>query len=203
MLLQLLDSYNRLETPVHRLPASLKLAVALAGVFTIVLAPSTCWAVFPAWAVFLTLAATLGKIPFRFLLKRMLVLEPLVLGVAIMALFQPQGGVRFFWIVVRSSLCLLTMLLFSNSTPFPDLLRVLRSLRMPDLLLSTLELMHRYLFVLLDEAERMRRARASRSFDRRRWRWWKELATLIALLFVRSVERAERIHSAMSARGWK
>jgi cobalt/nickel transport system permease protein len=57
--------------------------------------------------------------------------------------------------------------------------------------------------VLADEAERMHRARASRTFDQRRWHGWKSLALLISQLFIRSTERAERIYAAMLARGWK
>jgi cobalt/nickel transport system permease protein len=63
--------------------------------------------------------------------------------------------------------------------------------------------MHRYLFVLVDEGERMRRARASRTFVRRRGHQWQTLATIVGQLFVRASERAERIYAAMCARGWK
>ena len=68
---------------------------------------------------------------------------------------------------------------------------------------TTLTLMHRYLFVLADEAERMRRARASRTFTRGRRFQWHTLATVVGQLFIRASERAERIYDAMCARGWK
>jgi cobalt/nickel transport system permease protein len=63
--------------------------------------------------------------------------------------------------------------------------------------------MYRYLSVLVDEAERMQRARASRTFTRRRSHLWQSLGTVLGQLFVRSTERAERIYAAMCARGWK
>ncbi len=69
--------------------------------------------------------------------------------------------------------------------------------------MTTLALMYRYLFVLMDEAERMQRARASRTFTKPGLRSWKTLGTVVGQLFVRSSERAERIYSAMCARGWK
>jgi cobalt/nickel transport system permease protein len=100
-------------------------------------------------------------------------------------------------------LCLLTVILVSNTTPFSKILRVLASLRVPGLLITTIALMHRYLFVLVDEAERMRRARLSRSFIAGRRFHWRTLATVVGLLFVRASERAERIYDAMCARGWK
>ena len=63
--------------------------------------------------------------------------------------------------------------------------------------------MHRYLFVLVEEAERMRRARASRTFKPRRGARWHAMSTVVGQFFVRASERAERIYDAMCARGWK
>ena len=74
---------------------------------------------------------------------------------------------------------------------------------MPGLLVTTLALLYRYLFVLIDELERMQRARAARTFRSSRWKTWQVLASIAGQLFVRSTERAERIYAAMCARGWK
>jgi len=106
-------------------------------------------------------------------------------------------------IVAKATLCLLTVILLSNTTPFSDLLRVFRRLRIPALLITMLALMYRYLFVLAEESERMRRARACRTFASGRGGAWKSLAAVVGRLFVRSTERAERIYAAMCARGWR
>jgi len=57
--------------------------------------------------------------------------------------------------------------------------------------------------VLLDEGQRMRRARLSRTFTRRQNRSWRMRAAIVGQLFIRSSERAERIYGAMCARGWR
>ncbi|MCX6909024.1 MAG: hypothetical protein NTY01_13420, partial [Verrucomicrobia bacterium] len=99
--------------------------------------------------------------------------------------------------------CLLTMILLSNTTSFADILRVLQRLRVPSLLVTTMALMYRYLFVLADEVGRMGRARASRTFAAQRSAAWWSQADIIGQLFIRSTERAERIYAAMCARGWQ
>jgi len=91
----------------------------------------------------------------------------------------------------------------ATTTPFPELLRVLRAIHTPALLVTTLALMYRYLFVLADEAQRMRRARQSRTLRPGRGRIWRLLATVVGQLFVRATGRAERIYAAMCARGWR
>jgi cobalt/nickel transport system permease protein len=95
------------------------------------------------------------------------------------------------------------MVLLTSTTPFAALLQLLRGIHTPALLVTVLALMYRYLFVLVDETERMQRARRSRTFVPGRARAWSGAAALIGQLFVRSTERAERIYAAMCARGWR
>jgi cobalt/nickel transport system permease protein len=198
-----LDRYSRLDSPVHRIPAIVKFATALLLVITLVIVPLSQIPVFAAAAVILVVAAVVSRVPLSFIVKRLLLLEPFVLGVAILMLFRPDGMTVFLSIFVRSTLCLLTMILLSNTTPFSGLLEVFRRLGAPALLVTLLALMYRYLFVLIDEAERMQRARVSRTFTKGRTHVWRLLATVVSQLFIRSSERAERIYSAMCARGWR
>jgi cobalt/nickel transport system permease protein len=198
-----LDRHSRLGSPVHRLPAALKLCAALALVCITSTAPRDAVAWFAGVAVLLSVVAAASRVPPRFLLTRLLLLEPFVLGVAVLSLFQPGGGRIFTALLIKSTLCLFTMILLASTTPFAEILRVLRRLRVPPLLVTTLALLYRYLFVLVDEARRMQRARAGRTFRRSRRQSWRMLGTLAGELLVRSTERAERIYAAMCARGWK
>lgn len=198
-----LDRYSRLDSPVHRVPAFVKLGAALLLVIALVVTPPSERWFFAAAAAVLVLTAVVSRVPLWFVLKRLLLLEPFVLGVGILMLLRPDGLSVFLSILVRSTLCLLTMILLSNTTPFSGLLQVFRRLGAPALLVTVLALMYRYLFVLIDEAERMQRARISRTFTSGRTHLWKLLATVMSQLFVRSTERAERIYSAMCARGWR
>ena len=199
----LLHDHSRRDSAVHRLPASVKLGAALAVVLATVLLPRTQFA--PLWviAAVLMVIVIASRLPVLSLLKRMLLLEPLVLGVAVLMLFQPGGGRVFAIVLLKTNLCLLATVLLSKTTPFTELLLVLKRLRVPWIFVTTLTLMHRYLFVLMDETERMRRARASRTFVRGRRFHWHLLASVLGQLFVRASERAERIYDAMCARGWK
>ena len=62
--------------------------------------------------------------------------------------------------------------------------------------------MYRYVFVLVDEMLRMRRARDSRNFGGGRRRQLKTIGNMIGTLFIRSYERGERIYAAMLSRGF-
>jgi cobalt/nickel transport system permease protein len=195
--------HSRRDSPVSRLPAVFKLGVGLVIIVGTVLAPPRAVSWFVGAAAFLLITAVLSRIPPLFLLKRLAWLSPLILGVALVNALQPAARGSWLTVAAKSTICLLTIILVSNTTPFSRILRVLKAARVPGLLITTLALMHRYLFVLVEEAERMRRARASRTFTHRRGARWQTLSTVVSQLFVRASERAERIYDAMCARGWK
>lgn len=195
--------HSHAESLVHRLPAELKLGVALVVILGTVLMPATAADWFIAVGVLLVLTIVLSRLPVLFLLKRLAVLSPFVLGVAVVNAFQPAAGAAWWNVALKSAVCLVTVILVSNTTPFGRILRVLQRVRVPALLITTIALMHRYLFVLADESQRMRRARASRTFVPARRFQWHALATVLGQLFVRASERAERIYDAMCARGWR
>jgi cobalt/nickel transport system permease protein len=195
--------HSHTDSPIHRLPATLKLGAAFVIIVGTVLVPLHAGSWFLGVALLLLLAVLLSRIPLLFLFKRLLMLSPFVLGVALVNAFQPAGRAQWQAVAAKSTICLATVILVSNTTPFSNILQALKRVRVPGLLITTIALMHRYLFVMAEEAERMRRARTSRTFsDRRRFRW-KTLASVVAQLFVRASERAERIYDAMCARGWK
>ena len=198
-----LDRYSRLASPVHRLPTAFKLVVSLCLIASTVAVNFSHQWFFLLMALTLVAISATTTIPWRFIFGRLVMLEPFALGIAVMALFQQNGTAIFLSIMTKSTLCLFTVILLSNTTPFSDLLHTLKRFGVPKLLITILALMYRYLFVLIDEAERLSRARSSRTFSVSRLSRWHTLASLIGQLFVRSTERAERIYAAMSARGWK
>lgn len=198
-----LDRYSRADSPIHRISAGPKMFGAVCIIAAVITVPIYfVWFFIALTAVLMTIAA-LSNIPKPFLLKRLLFLEPFVAGVAILAFLRENGGIVFAVIVIRSTLSLVTILLLTNTTPFAEMLQVLRRYHVSPTFITILALMYRYLFVLVDEMERMQRARLSRSFGKNNLRMWKMLSLVIGQLFVRSSERAERIYAAMCARGWK
>jgi cobalt/nickel transport system permease protein len=172
-------------------------------VVAIVVLPRDAWTAYAAWAVALVGLALLSRVRLPRLGLRLLAVGPFALGVALLSLAQPGGLAVFAAVLTRGTLCLSVMLLLAATTRFTDLLRVLRRVRVPALLVTVLALMYRYLFVLAAESARLARARRSRTMRGDRLGAWRAAAGIAARLFVRSSERAERVYAAMCARGWR
>lgn len=204
-----LERYNAGTGPLHRLDARIKLIAALVFVVTVVATPIGAWQMLGALGLVLFFLIGLSGIPPRELARRWLGLFLVVGFLAV--LVAPTHPARTdhglavvaLSILTKNGLALLTMLLLAGVTPFPKLLAAMRRLGMPLILVSTLQFMDRYRHVLLDELDRMATARRARSFGRRRTLPWSLLTGLIGMLFLRTFERAERVHDAMIARGWQ
>jgi cobalt/nickel transport system permease protein len=201
-----LDRYGRAQTICHRLPALVKLILALSVVIAGVCLPARLW---PAQGVLISLvfiAQSLARIPLAYIFRRLAFFLPLVVAISISV--PLSQGFRAGWdmtaaILFRSTLAFLALLWLVNVMPFDQMLATLRRLRVPEILIAMLAFMYRYLFVLWDEMDRMRMARRARSFGKERiWRRWKTSAQVIGMLLIRAIERAERVHGAMCARGW-
>ena len=198
-----IDRHSRLARPVHRLPAAPKAAAAQALILALAV-----WRDAPAWltvgaALALAAAALVSRLPWRFLAGRLLAFLPVVLALSALSLATPDGWRQGAASAARSLLCVATAILLAGTTPFSQLLGLLRRLRAPHMLVTTLALAYRYSFVLFDEARRMHVARQARCFDPHKRRDWRWRASLLGRLLLRSTERSERVYSSMLARGWR
>jgi cobalt/nickel transport system permease protein len=191
------------RVPLAWLAPEWKLAAMLALVLGTAIMPAAWWGWHATVGALLLAVVIAGRIALRPLWWRLLWLAPFVAGAAVAAAWHGSTGPGWPTVALRGGLCLLTVLIFAAVTPSGMLPGVLRRAGVPALMVTTMTLMHRYLFVLVDESERMRRARSSRTLLRRRRPGWGMPAEVIGRLFVRASERAERIYLAMCARGWK
>jgi len=196
-----LRSYAHLDSAIHRAPASVKLLATLVVVTGIALIPveHAIWTA-PVFVAALLCARAAG-VPLRAVLARLAIVQPFVLSVAALALFQGRGLDVCAAIALKTTTCVAAVQLLAHTTPFSEILRALDLAHVPRALVATLALLHRYLYVVADESSRMKRARAARTWRTDRWTTWRSLSSVIAVSFVRSVARAERIATAIRARG--
>ncbi len=203
---EFLDRFSRGNTICHRLPVRLKIVLTLAAILAAALIPISAWPVHGCLACVLFAAHSVAEIPVAYLVRRVGFVMPLVCGLAFavplgdgLANALPAAAA----IAVRSVLSLLAGLWLVNVTPFDRLLAGLQRCGMPRGIAAMLAFMYRYTFVVFDELAKMRAARRARTFSSRgAWREWSAAAQLLGRLLIRSLDRAERIHSAMCARGW-
>jgi cobalt/nickel transport system permease protein len=113
------------------------------------------------------------------------------------------GWLRCFSILMKFTVSVSALLALISTTPFADLLVGLQRLKVPGPLIVQLGFLYRYIFVVIDTAQRLLQARNTR---RIRFLGWKTevgvTSSMIGALLMRSLDSAERISLAMQARGF-
>jgi len=229
MHIHFLDPYQFRTSPVHTLDPRVKLVLVLSYILTCALMPIGAW---PVYILLLTLVFSfelLSSLGIKYVLRRALLALPFMLAAfpviftngqtvlfsakigSLQLAAYAEGLERFVSVALKSWLSVQAAIVLAASTPFPELLQAMRAVRIPRLLVSLFGLMWRYLFVLVDEALRLMRARQARSGESSRpgarkggsvaWRA-RVAGGMAGNLFLRAFERSDRIYMAMVARGY-
>jgi cobalt/nickel transport system permease protein len=203
-------------SPIHRLDPRAKLA-GFAGITIVAVStPLRAWPAFVACAMTLAAIAAVARVGPRTVWLRARVILPLVVFVAAFVPFVRSGpavavgplslseaGLATFALVAaKATIGTVSAVLLAATTSFPDVLHALERLRAPRLLVVIAAFMYRYVFVIADEARRMRAALAARAYRPRHLGQVATLGRMVTALFLRSYERGERVYLAMLARGY-
>ena len=156
----------------------------------------------------------LGNLPMGYILKKICIALPFAFFVGIfnpvfdraimmkLGPFAISGGwISFLSILMRLIITVCAALILVATTGLNGICMALEKIGIPKVFAMQLLFMYRYLFVLIDEASRLARARALRSFNGKGL-GMKVFSYIIGQLLLRTVDRARRIHLAMLSRGF-
>lgn len=166
------------------------------------------------FAVFPIIGAGLSGLDFSGIFLKSLIALPFA---ALIGLFNPifdtapgihaggievsHGWVTFFSICLRALLSLQALLILTSSCGFIGMCRSMRRAGVPEFLTTQLQMVYRYLTVLMQESLDMRRAREARGYGKKHLSL-KMWGAFVGQLFLRTLNRADNIHRAMLARGF-
>lgn len=210
-----MDRLSSEDTPVHRLDARAKVLVTIAFVVSVLsfgkyeISALVSFLIFPAFMILY------GRMPAVYFLKKVAIISPLVIFIAVFnpvfdrrtvlvigSLTISAGWFSFLSIMFKFLLTAVSVLVLFAGTGFHQICLALEKMGVPGAFVTQLNFLYRYLFVLIDEGARMNRSYSLRSFGKGRMKI-STAVSLLGNLLLRTMDRAERIHRAMLARGFK
>ncbi len=214
-----IDKFAYQDSAIHRLDSRVKFIVVLVFTAVVISLPRTSVSILACYAIGPFTILVWAKIPLRFVFKQILLVSPFVLVLALSCPLYDKtpiavgfgpflwassvGWMRCFAILAKFIVTMLALIGLVSTTRFNDLLAGLQRLGLPRLLIIQLGFLYRYIFVLIDRAHHILRARAGRKLKNLGFR--TELRTagsMLGSLFIRSIDTAEHISIAMQARGF-
>jgi cobalt/nickel transport system permease protein len=191
-----LDQWSRGASILHRRDPRAKIIPLL--VLLVVVATAHRGLPLFTLAMLLVLAGTIlwARVPLGAVLLRASLVLPftIVFAAASWIAGDPAHAAA---LVLKGYLSALAALLVVSTTPLPSLLRGIELLGAPRFLLMVAQFLYRYLFVISEQAQHMRKAAAARGGS------FRSAAGALAVLFARSYQQAGEIHRAMLARGFQ
>jgi cobalt/nickel transport system permease protein len=211
----LIDQLARADSRLHRLDPRAKLLTTLFFCALVVSFPRySVLAILPL-LLYPVLLSAMGELPLAYVARRTLPAVPFALMVGIFnpwidtkpvaslgPLLISGGWLSFTSILLRCILTVSSAIILVASTGISQICLAFQRLGAPHLFSLQIMFLYRYLFVLTAEAVQMVRARNLRTFGRRGL-GPGPFASLIASLLIRSLDRAQNIHRAMVARGFR
>ena len=200
---------------VHRLPAEVKVAAALAFVIVVAVTPRRALPVLAVQGLAIGAVVAVAHPPLGFVVRRLAVVTPFLVAAALTAvvaggphvmvgpLSLSEPGLRAAAAIGAKTLIgALTSIALAGTTPIPDLLAGLGRLGLPGPLVALAGFALRYLDLVADGLARRRTAMTARGYRPRRLTQAGPLAASLGTMFVHTYERGERVHAAMLSRGF-
>lgn len=209
-----LDALAAQDTLVHRLDPRAKVVTTL--VFLVCVVSFGKYEVLPLlpFALYPLALVAEGDLPLGFLARKLVYVAPFAVAVG---MFNPlldrtvvgtlgglpvsAGWVSWGSILLRFALTSIAALVLVATTGFPGVCAAIERMGAPDVFATQLLFLYRYIFVLGEEAMRMARARALRSFGRHGM-GPRTYGQMLGSLLLRTYDRARRVYLAMLCRGF-
>lgn len=193
---------------IQKIDPRFKTAVLTVLAFTAAATPASHTGRFALYGVFLLVLLTLSRPKLKVLLSRFFFLLPLLIFLALSVFLFGTKEMESKWFIlwnltVKTVLVFLCAAVLQFSTSFTGFLKGLESIPLPRVIPALLGFAYRYVFLFTEEVTGKIRAWRSRRGDRRNVKASLEfIRHALPGIFLRTVERSDRIYAAMLSRGY-
>lgn len=211
--IRLLDDLARKETSIHKLHPLAKLLTTVVYLTVVVSFGRYEISSLLPFIFYPLLIISFAELPVMPILKRVLLVEPLIIGIGILnpifdhnavilgGIAVSRGWITFLSIVIKCGLTVTAGIILIATTGMDKLAAALRMLKIPKIFVLQLLLTYRYISVLIEEVSRMMRAYSLRApgqkgIHRNNW------GSFAGQLILRTFDRAQRVYESISLRGF-
>lgn len=203
------------DTVIHRIHPSVKLTTALIFIISVVSFDRYSIGRMIPYIFYPAVVMALAEIPPVMVIKRSLIAVPFCLFAGISNVIFDRGAAFYFasvavtygvvsliTIIYKTLLCVSAILILMAVTGVTDVAAQLRRFHIPEIMVTILEMVYRYIGVLAEEASTMCTSYRLRSSGVKGIKM-KDMGTFVGQLLLRSFDRAERVYAAMVCRGYR
>lgn len=200
-----IDELGDSDTRIHKINSSIKIIVTIIYVIKILSIKQftviniTCTVLYPL-IIFI-----IGKVPIKFILKKVLYVLPIILGLSVINLIIDLSYEEIYFsvlLIFKCTFALVGALLLIATTGINNLALGLKKLKIPNILIMQILMLHRYIILMMEECYKVKSAYELRTL-REKPMTMKDYGQIVGQMFLRTLDKSEKVYEAMKLRGFE
>lgn len=192
-------------TFIHRIDSSIKIIVTIIYVIKVlsmkqfILSDIICIVFYPL------ILFVIGKVPIKFILKKVVFVLPIVLGLSVINLIIDFSYSEIYFsalLLFKCSFALVGALLLIVTTGINNLAFGLKKLKIPNILVIQILMLYRYIVLMMEEFYRVKSAYELRTLGEKSMTM-KDYGQIVGQMLLKTIDRSEKVYEAMKLRGFE
>ena len=199
-----IDELGDKYTMIHKIDSSIKIIVTIIYVIKVLSIKQFIISDITSIVLYPLILFKFGKVPVKFILKKVLFILPLILGFSVINLIIDFSYSEIYFSVLLIFKCIFTLigaLLLMVTTGINNLAFGLKKLKIPNILIMQILMLHRYIILMMEECYRVKSAYELRTLGEKSMTM-KDYGRIIGQMLLKTIDRSEKVYEAMKLRGF-
>lgn len=199
-----IDELGDKYTMIHKIDSSIKIIVTIIYVIKVLSIKQFIISDIISIVLYPLILFKFGKVPVKFILKKVLFIVPLILGLSVINLIIDFSYSEIYFSVLLIFKCIFTLigaLLLMVTTGINNLAFGLKKLKIPNILIMQILMLHRYIILMMEECYRVKSAYELRTLGEKSMTM-KDYGRIIGQMLLKTIDRSEKVYEAMKLRGF-
>ena len=199
-----IDELGDKYTMIHKIDSSIKIIVTIIYVIKVLSIKQFIISDITSIVLYPLILFKFGKVPVKFILKKVLFILPLILGLSVINLIIDFSYSEIYFsvlLIFKCTFALVGALLLIATTGINNLAFGLKKLKIPNILIMQILMLHRYIILMMEECYRVKSAYELRTL-REKPMTMKDYGQIIGQMLLKTIDRSEKVYEAMKLRGF-
>lgn len=199
-----IDELGDKYTMIHKIDSSIKIIVTIIYVIKVLSIKQFIISDIISIVLYPLILFKFGKVPVKFILKKVLFIVPLILGLSVINLIIDFSYSEIYFSVLLIFKCIFTLvgaLLLMVTTGINNLAFGLKKLKIPNILIMQILMLHRYIILMMEECYRVKSAYELRTLGEKSMTM-KDYGRIIGQMLLKTIDKSEKVYEAMKLRGF-
>ena len=199
-----IDELGDKYTMIHKIDSSIKIIVTIIYVIKVLSIKQFIISDITSIVLYPLILFKFGKVPVKFILKKVLFILPLIFGLSVINLIIDFSYSEIYFSVLLLFKCIFTLvgaLLLIVTTGINNLAFGLKKLKIPNILIMQILMLHRYIILMMEECYRVKSAYELRTLGEKSMTM-KDYGRIIGQMLLKTIDKSEKVYEAMKLRGF-